>query len=58
MIAEKSLIKKGYAVTVPDKLDDVTADAIPNPAVPAWLSLTWTAWKKENGSGKRSVIIP
>jgi NADPH:quinone reductase-like Zn-dependent oxidoreductase len=41
MMAEKSIIARNYSVPVPDAVDDITAAAIPNPAVSAWLSLQW-----------------
>jgi NADPH:quinone reductase-like Zn-dependent oxidoreductase len=37
--AEKSLIRSGYSIAVPDSLDDVTAAAIANPGMSAWASL-------------------
>ncbi len=40
MMAEKALVsKKRMRVPLPDNIDDVTAAAIPNPALSAWLSL-------------------
>ncbi|NHA03565.1 zinc-binding alcohol dehydrogenase family protein [Mucilaginibacter sp. HC2] len=41
MMSEKALINKSWYVSVPDELDDVTAAAIPNPAISAWLSLVY-----------------
>ena len=41
MMGEKALINKNWYVPVPDELDDVTAAAIPNPAISAWLSLVY-----------------
>src|SRR5258708_38783003 len=41
MMAEKAIVAKQWAVPLPDGLDDVTAAALPNPAVSAWLSLEW-----------------
>src|SRR5450432_3654912 len=39
MMAEKVTINNKWIVPVPDQLDFVTAAALPNPAVSAWLSL-------------------
>lgn len=47
MMAEKALIVKQMAVPVPDGLDDVTAAALPNPAISAWLSLDFKAQLKK-----------
>ncbi|MFD2872021.1 zinc-binding alcohol dehydrogenase family protein [Mucilaginibacter ximonensis] len=41
MLAEKTVIRPGYTVPVPDGLDDVTAAALPNPAASAWMALAW-----------------
>jgi NADPH:quinone reductase-like Zn-dependent oxidoreductase len=41
MMAEKAIIARNYSVPVPDAVDDITAAAIPNPGVSAWLSLQW-----------------
>ena len=41
MMSEKALINKHWYVPIPDELDDVTAAAIPNPAISAWLSLMY-----------------
>ncbi|MEP6949705.1 MAG: zinc-binding alcohol dehydrogenase family protein [Ginsengibacter sp.] len=40
-MAEMAIIAGNYCVPVPDTVDDITAAAIPNPAVSAWLSLQW-----------------
>ena len=39
LMAEKVVISKKWMIPVPGTLDDVTAAAIPNPAISAWLSL-------------------
>ncbi len=39
MMAEKAIASRHWMVAVPDGLDDVTAAALPNPAISAWLSL-------------------
>jgi NADPH:quinone reductase-like Zn-dependent oxidoreductase len=41
MMAEKVAVNNKWFVAVPDNLDTLTAAAIPNPAVSAWLSLEW-----------------
>ena len=41
MMAEKAVINKNWYVPVPSGIDDVTAAAIPNPAISAWLSLAY-----------------
>jgi NADPH:quinone reductase-like Zn-dependent oxidoreductase len=41
MMAEKAAVSKYWTMPLPDKLDDVTAAALPNPAVSAWLALEW-----------------
>ncbi|MDF2430840.1 MAG: hypothetical protein JWP44_471 [Mucilaginibacter sp.] len=41
MMAEKAAISSRMMVPLPDGIDDVTAAAIANPAVSAWLSLEW-----------------
>ena len=47
MMAEKALVRTAMAVPVPGGLDDVTAAALPNPAVSAWLSLDFKAQLKK-----------
>ena len=37
--AEKSLVRSGYSIAVPDSLDDITAAAIANPGMSAWAAL-------------------
>jgi NADPH:quinone reductase-like Zn-dependent oxidoreductase len=41
MMAEKTVVSPGYAVPVPDGLDDIAAAALPNPAASAWMALAW-----------------
>ncbi|MFB6456596.1 zinc-binding alcohol dehydrogenase family protein [Chitinophaga sp. Hz27] len=43
MMAEYALINKKTAIQIPDNVDDVTAAALPNPALSAWFSLAWRA---------------
>jgi NADPH:quinone reductase-like Zn-dependent oxidoreductase len=47
MMAEKSITVKNYFVPIPEGIDDITAAAIPNPGVSAWLSLQWRGKLKE-----------
>ncbi|QNK63880.1 zinc-binding alcohol dehydrogenase family protein [Pedobacter sp. PAMC26386] len=39
VMAEKVAVSPKWMIAIPDNLDDVTAAAIPNPAISAWLSL-------------------
>jgi NADPH:quinone reductase-like Zn-dependent oxidoreductase len=39
MMAEQVMVNKKWFIELPDGLDDMTAAALPNPAVSAWLSL-------------------
>lgn len=48
MMAEKALINSHWYVPVPDGLDDVTAAALPNPAISAWLSLAYKGKLKQD----------
>lgn len=43
MMAEQTLIDPGGAVDVPEHLDPVTAAAVPNPGMSAWMSLEYGA---------------
>src|SRR5215470_4165531 len=43
MMAERTVVSRAWCLPVPEKLDDVTAAALPNPALSAWLSLAWRA---------------
>ena len=42
-MAERAVVRRVQCFSVPDELDDVTAAAMPNPGVSAWLSLTHAA---------------
>ncbi|MBB6111935.1 quinone oxidoreductase family protein [Mucilaginibacter lappiensis] len=50
MMSEKALINKHWYVPIPDGLDDVTAAALPNPAISAWLSLVYKGKLKKGGT--------
>jgi NADPH:quinone reductase-like Zn-dependent oxidoreductase len=43
MMAERTVVSRGWCLPVPEQVDDVTAAALPNPALSAWLALTWRA---------------
>lgn len=53
MMAEKVVVSNRLYVPLPDEIDDVTAAALPNPAVSAWLSLE----NKGHLKNKDSVLI-
>lgn len=42
-MAERTVVRRVQCFSVPEELDDVTAAAIPNPGVSAWLSLKHSA---------------
>jgi NADPH:quinone reductase-like Zn-dependent oxidoreductase len=42
-MAEIAPAPRGFCIPLPDGLDDVTAAAIMNPGIAAWLALTWRA---------------
>ena len=54
MMAEKALINKNWYIPVPNGVNDVTAAAIPNPAISAWLSL---AYKGKLKKGDTVLIL-
>jgi len=54
MMGQKALINKNWYVPIPDGLDDVTAAALPNPAISAWLSL---AYKGKLKTGDTVMIL-
>ncbi len=43
MMAERAVLSRVRCLPVPEEVDDVTAAALPNPALSAWLSLSWRA---------------
>jgi len=43
MMAERTVVSRAWCLPVPEQLDDLTAAALPNPALSAWLSLAWRA---------------
>jgi len=48
MMSEKVAVNKYWMIKLPDELDNVTAAALPNPAVSAWLSLEWKGQLKKD----------
>src|SRR5262245_52766681 len=46
MFAERSVVPRTWCVLIPDGVDDVTAAALPNPALSSWLPLVWRAHLK------------
>jgi NADPH:quinone reductase-like Zn-dependent oxidoreductase len=54
MMSQRALINSHWYVPVPDELDDITAAAIPNPAISAWLSL---AYKGKLKKGDTVLIL-
>lgn len=53
MMAERAVVPRAFCLPIPDELDDVTAAALPNPALSSWLPLVWRA-KLEPG---QTVLI-
>jgi NADPH2:quinone reductase len=43
MMAERSVVYRARCLPIPDALDDVSAAALPNPALSSWLPLVWRA---------------
>jgi len=43
MMAQRTVVSRAWCLPVPEQVDDVTAAALPNPALSAWLSLAWRA---------------
>src|SRR5260221_157571 len=43
MMAERAVLSRVRCLPVPEEVDDVTAAALPNPALSAWLALSWRA---------------
>ena len=42
-MAETTVVPRAFCLPVPDAVDDLTAAAVPNPAMSSWLSLAWRA---------------
>jgi NADPH:quinone reductase-like Zn-dependent oxidoreductase len=43
MMAEQTVVSRAWCLPIPDGVDDVTAAALPNPALSSWLPLVWRA---------------
>jgi NADPH:quinone reductase-like Zn-dependent oxidoreductase len=43
MMAEYTVVSRAWCLPIPDGVDDVTAAALPNPALSSWLPLVWRA---------------
>src|SRR5258708_30319694 len=43
MMAERTVVSRGWCLPVPEQVDDGPAAAFPNPALSAWLAPTWRA---------------
>jgi NADPH2:quinone reductase len=43
MMAERAVVSRAWCLSIPEQVDDVTAAALPNPALSAWLPLIWRA---------------
>jgi len=54
MMAERSVVSRAWCVPVPDEVDDVSAAALPNPALSSWLPLVWRAQLKP---GETVVVL-
>jgi len=46
MMAERTVVSRTWCLPIPDGVDDVTAAALPNPALSSWLPLVWRAQLK------------
>ncbi|MDU0330989.1 MULTISPECIES: quinone oxidoreductase family protein [Paenibacillus] len=47
-LAEQTLVRPDYMVKIPDTVDDITAAAIPNPAMSSWVALNDRAHLQPN----------
>ena len=47
MMAEQTVVSRAWCLPVPDGVDDITAAALPNPALSSWLPLVWRAHLKQ-----------
>ncbi len=46
MMAERTVVSRAWCLPIPDAVDDVSAAALPNPALSSWLPLVWRAQLK------------
>jgi NADPH:quinone reductase-like Zn-dependent oxidoreductase len=54
MMAERTVVSRAWCLPIPDGVDDVSAAALPNPALSSWLSLIWRAQLKR---GERVLVL-
>jgi NADPH:quinone reductase-like Zn-dependent oxidoreductase len=54
MMAERTVVSRVRCLPIPQQIDDVTAAALPNPALSAWLSL---AWRAELQAGETVLVL-
>src|SRR6266700_3085377 len=54
MMAERTVVSRTWCLPIPHGVDDVTAAALPNPALSSWLSLVWRAQIKR---GETALIL-
>jgi len=50
MMAEHTVVPRAWCLPIPDDVDDVSAAALPNPALSSWLPLVWRARLKPGES--------
>lgn len=53
-MAERTVVNRHFCFPIPDELDDLTAAALPNPGVSAWLTLSFRAKLTE---GEKVLIL-
>ncbi len=53
-MAERTIVPRSFCFPVPEELDDVTAAALLNPGMSAWMSL---AWRAKLAPGENVLII-
>jgi len=50
-MADRTVVRRGMWLPVPDGIDDVTAAAFANPGMAAWKTIIWEgAWLREIAS--------
>jgi NADPH:quinone reductase-like Zn-dependent oxidoreductase len=54
MMAEQTVVSRAWCLPIPDDVDDVTAAALPNPALSSWLPLVWRAQLKP---GEKVLVL-
>jgi NADPH:quinone reductase-like Zn-dependent oxidoreductase len=53
-MAEQALVRRGLWLSVPDRIDDVTAAAVTNPGMAAWKTLVWEG---ELATGQTVLVL-